>query len=360
MPGWRPWTAALLALFGGLVSASETRSESGTDESERRLQIPLERTTALRAQFETELRALKGDDLRAFYTGWIDRIGANGITDTLKRVEPGCHGRGHDLGKLLFEKIGEIQRALASCDEVCNSGCMHGVFRQAMSGEAARGADGKMDPLRLAKRVEADCGANGEYPIGDCIHGLGHAFMYEADYDVEAAIGYCERLGDHARKYYCATGAYMELANNPPSGYLDGKSIYFPCDRSPYPAACFRYRFPVSLPEFYGGGGKFPELASGCEALANPYRLGCFHGIGNGHLRTLIRTPETLGELCGRGSRDDQAVCIEGAMERMARYHNALAQRACASLGDWRKAVCDESLKRGLYSMDRSFALYPR
>lgn len=352
--------AAVLALIAGLVSASEQAADAGNEESERGLQIPLEQTTALRSQFESELRAFKGQELRGFYSAWIDRIGANGIVDTLKRVEPGCHGRGHDLGKLLFEKIGEIRRALASCDEVCNSACMHGVFREAMSGEAARGADGKIDPVRLAARVEADCGANGEYPLGDCIHGLGHAFMYEADYQVEDAIALCDRLGDHARKYYCATGAYMELANNPPKGYLDGQSIYFPCDRSPYPAACFRYRFPVSLPEFYGGGGQFPELVSGCSALAQPYRLGCFHGIGNGHLRTLIQTPEALGELCGRGDRDDQVVCIEGAMERMARYHNALARRACASLSDWRKGVCDESLKRGLYAMDRSFALYPR
>lgn len=352
--------AATLALLAGLVSASEQPIEPAPAESERRLQIPFERTTALRAQFETELRAFKGEDLREFYTGWIDRIGANGIVDTLKRVEPGCHGRGHDLGKLLFEKIGEIQRALASCEEVCNSGCMHGVFRQAMSGEAARGADGKMDPLRLAARVEKDCGANGEYPIGDCIHGLGHAFMYQADYDVEGAIALCDRLGDHARKYYCATGAYMELTNNPPKGYLDGKSIYFPCDQAPYPAACFRYRFPVSLAQFYRGGGKFAELAQGCAALEGSYRLGCFHGIGNGHLQILIKQPEALGQVCGHGTRDDQAVCIEGAMERMARYHNALAQRACASLGDWRQAGCDESLKRGLYAMDRSFALYPR
>lgn len=356
----RPLAAAALVLLAGVVAASEPPAEPGTATAERRLQIPLEQTAALRAQFEAELRAIQGDELRALYTVWIDRIGANGIVDTLKRVEPGCHGRGHDLGKLLFEKIGEIQRALASCEEVCNSGCMHGVFRQAMSGEAARGADGRMDPVRLAARVEADCGANGEYPIGDCIHGLGHAFMYEADYDVAGAIALCDRLGDHARRYYCATGAYMELANNPPTGYLDGKSIYFPCDQSPYPAACFRYRFPVSLPEFYGGGGGFPELAQGCESLAQPYRRGCFHGIGNGHLRMLIRTPEALGELCARGDRDDQAVCIEGALERMARYHNALARRACASLNDWRAGVCEESLKRGLYAMDRSFALYPR
>ena len=267
--------------------------------------------------------------------------------------------RGHDLGKLIFEGVGEIQRALATCDGVCNSGCMHGVFRQAMSGGETTGGKAE-NPLALATRVESACGANGEYSPGDCIHGLGHAFMYQAEYDVESAIGFCDQLSDYARKYYCATGAYMELANNPPRGYLEGQSIYFPCDQSPYPAACFRYRFPVSLPAFYRGGGKFEELARGCKALTGPHRLGCFHGIGNGHLATLLRTTQALGELCGFGDRDDQTVCIEGSMERMSRYHNALAKQACASLNDWRAGICEESLKRGLYAMDRSFALYPR
>jgi len=47
-------------------------------------------------------------------------------------------------------------------------------------------------------------------------------------------------------------------------------------------------------------------------------------------------------------------------MERMSRYHAEIAARACAALTDWRGPVCEESRKRGLYAMDRSFALYPR
>ena len=121
----RAIATAALALLAGLASASEAAVDAGATESERRLQIPLDQTTALRAQIETELRALKGDDLRAFYTGWLDRIGANGIVDTLKRVEPGS-GRGYGLGKLLFEKIGEIPRALARCEEICNSAACTG------------------------------------------------------------------------------------------------------------------------------------------------------------------------------------------------------------------------------------------
>lgn len=159
---------------------------------------------------------------------------------------------------------------------------------------------------------------------------------------------------------YCATGAYMELTNNPPTDYLIGKTIYFPCDQSPFPAACFRYRFPVSLRDFYNAGGNLEQLARGCRVLERSYRLGCFHGIGNGHVQQVMRSPMLLAQICQAGDREDQTVCIEGAIERMARYAGNAAARACSALDDWRQTICEESRQRGLYAMDRSFALYPR
>lgn len=351
---------ALMTFIPGPARSGTGSETSDAGDSERVLQLPLGETEQLRGEFEAALRAHQGDDLRDLYAAWIDRIGANGIIATLKRVEPTCHGRGHDLGKLIYARTGEIHRALDTCEAVCNSGCMHGVFREAMSGIAAGGTDSESAPQSLAARVEAACAASGDYSIGDCIHGLGHAFMYMADHDVQKAMGYCDQLGTYAKSYYCATGAYMELTNNPPPDYLIGRSIYSPCNESPYPAACFRYRFPVSLPDFYRAGGSLGQLVRGCLALERPFRLGCFHGIGNGHMQQLIRNPQTLAIVCEAGDHDDQTVCIEGAIERMARYAGEAAALACSSLEDWRGPICEDSRKRGLYAMDRSFALYPR
>ncbi len=167
------------ALYGvaGYAAESGTADVPSVQDEDLQLQLPLEQTGQLRSEFEAALRATKGDELRALYTAWIDRIGANGIIATPKRVEPTCHGRGHDLGKLIYEKVREIRRALATCDGVCNSVCMHGVFRQAMSGVAGDNAGHEDGPQALAARVETACASNGEYSIGDCIHGLGHAFM---------------------------------------------------------------------------------------------------------------------------------------------------------------------------------------
>jgi len=98
----------------------------------------------------------------------------------------------------------------------------------------------------------------------------------------------------------------------------------------------------------------------GCLALEHSFQLGCFHGIGNGHVQQLILAPQALAQICGGGDPEDQTVRIEGAIERMARYAGEAAALACRSLSDWRRQICEESRRRGLYAMDRSFALYSR
>jgi hypothetical protein len=358
-----PFVLSCLAVISPAARGAEppvVRGSAHSETSDLALQVPLARSEKLRAEFAAELKSHPGADLRDFYASWLDRIGANGIVATLKEKEPTCHDRGHDLGKLIYSKIGEIGRALATCDGACNSACMHGVFREALSVEGATADEGHLRPKAVASRVQQACAQSGGYLLGDCLHGLGHAFMYLAGYDIPRAMGYCDQLGDYPKSYYCATGAYMELSNNPPAGFLLGKSLYFPCNQSPYPAACFRYRFPVSLPGFYKSGGNLGQLIRGCMALEGAYRLGCFHGIGNGHLSQLARKPELLGKICGGGEHDDQVVCVEGAVERIARYQPETAVRACGSLPDWRQQICENARKRGLYAMDRSFALYPR
>ena len=59
-----------------------------------------------------------------------------------------------------------------------------------------------------------------------------------------------------------------------------------------------------------------------------------FHGIGNAHMGLVGRGRTTLAEVCGFGSREDQTVCVEGAMERLGKFGPAVAAERCASLTD--------------------------
>jgi hypothetical protein len=185
--------------------------------------------------------------------------------------------------------------------------------------------------------------------------------MVVAQYDLLKALAYCDELTPFAKAYYCATGAYMELVEHPPAGYLYGKGIMFPCANSPYPAACFRYKVAAEFSEYYGEGGKFADLVQLCAALKGKFRWGCFHGIGNAHGFLLNRTDGIgIAQICGFGTKEDQYACVDGLIERLARYFPETAMKACQWLIDWRQQVCEDGRGRQLYSMEKSFDLYPR
>jgi hypothetical protein len=68
----------------------------------------------------------------------------------------------------------------------------------------------------------------------------------------------------------------------------------------------------------------------------------------------------TVADVCGFGSRDDQTVCVEGAMERLGKFTPAVAAERCGALTDWRRGVCQAAASRKMYDMDKSFTLYQR
>jgi len=311
-----------------------------TDHSdEALLQIPLAQTAEFRQEFILEYQKRSGFQIRDMYEKWIGTIGANGIVHSLNEVNPTCHDKAHDFGKVLYAQIDEIGPALRACDEVCYSGCMHGVFMEAFGstgpsqedidrlGEFA--TDDHIDPDNIINEVQEACGEGGEgdsYKVGDCIHGVGHAFMFLNDYDIDAAMDDCSKLDSAPKEYYCATGAYMEFMNSLTSEQRIGEDLFYPCDEVDYPAACFRYKLPQSISRYYKQGGIFEDLVDQCLALEGKYRTACFHGIGNSHGGFVRSGQITLEKICAFGSDADQYVCIEGLQERMARHHVLLRQ----------------------------------
>ena len=134
----------------------------------------------------------------------------------------------------------------------------------------------------------------------------------------------------------------------------------YPCETSRYPAACFRYVLGSSMRWHYAQGGTIETLASKCSALRGKFRLGCFHGLGFAHVQQIQRGQRTLAEVCGFGSKDDQTVCLEGAMETLGEFNTMVPRERCESLTDWRREVCRAAAARKKYDLDKSFALYQR
>jgi len=373
----------LFALVGAFFFFENPRSFSGgevdyvdPEVAQMQLQKPLLETIDKQVQFADILSKTNGFALRPLYEAWIDEIGANGIVQVLHSVYPTCHDRGHDLGKVIFERVGSIQESLATCDDACFSGCMHGVMMEAFEVERPADPSGELGVFDPGTHVEIEdveekmksmCAdavfedGQGPYSVGDCAHGVGHALMFISDYDIDEAMRMCEFFESYPMQYYCATGGYMEYVERN-FDFEENKDVvdFSPCGEHAYPAACFRYRFGFETVKHYTQGRTLGDLVSVCEAMEGANRLGCFHGIGNGHMTIVKRGLLSAEELCSFGTEDDQFVCLEGVMERLSRYHPDSAVEQCLKMDGWRRDVCLDAVANQMYSMDKSFDLYQK
>lgn len=89
-------------------------------------------------------------------------------------------------------------------------------------------------------------------------------------------------------------------------------------------------------------------------------RLGCYRGFGNAHGGILLETKYTLDQVCSFGERDDQHICIDGVIERLARYYPEQAAAACTSQDDWKYDVCEAARIREMYDPNKPLDLYLR
>lgn len=315
---------------------------------------------AQRAKFVQELRPM-GRDKRALVEKYLPVIGSNGIVDGIKAVWPKCHSEAHDLGKVIFARVRDIGKGLRICADECNSGCMHGILMEAFT-SIGRAAPHHMDLAVLKPAIKDLCQRNpvmtASYSPGDCAHGVGHALMYMAGYDISQAVTACAGNEDRAMEYYCATGAYMEYVTERDPQDAVAKSVLYPCDTSIYPAACARYKMVHVVRRHYEAGKTTEALRQQCAALSGAVRLGCFHGLGNAHMPLIAAHKIGIRRVCLNLGAVEEFVCIDGAMERMAKFHEPRAREVCEELDGSNKSACLTAVSNKMYNMKKDLSLY--
>ena len=293
-------------------------------------------------------------DRRRLYEAYVDEIGVNGILDVLE--ESYCHSQAHPLGKIIYARLGDLGEAFHLAGTRCTSAVFHGVLMEAL-GAAERHVsrsrlEGEIDSICTREEVAAT------QKLGNCVHGIGHAVMSVAGYDIEKALESCRGLSLKPLQYYCATGAFMEHALV--HGEDDIKrSMHYPCDTyADFPAACYRYKMFYTVEKMLDGGSAIGDVAQECIGLARMSRLGCFHGMGYAFLERISQSPEEITVVCGFGDSDDQHVCIEGAVEKLADLDEPVALRACEYLEGNNRAVCLGAAREKMYRLAKDFSLY--
>lgn len=242
---------------------------------------------------------------------------AHGPANTLELLRDGetetgidCHGAAHRLGRMAFAEHGAA--AVLGVDEVCQSGMRHGVMEQLF---VSRGI------TNLAEDVDALCpSADLPYVRHQCLHGVGHGVMAWTAYELEDALGLCERLGDDLSRRSCYSGVFMENVVSGLSGEVGSRSSYvsdvdphYPCNALPerYVGDCYWYQTSQMLNVFHQDLSRVPEA---CQE-APPYaRRTCFGSWGRDISGAHRGNPYLIAQYCRLApSLGLQGDCIDGA-----------------------------------------------
>lgn len=317
-------------------------------------------TQRQRAEFIQALHRV-GKNNRQLVEISLPVIGANGALDGIESVWPKCHSEAHDLGKVIFARVRDVGMGLRVCADRCNSGCMHGVLMEAFT-TIGKASPHHMDLAVLRPAIKDLCQSNpvmtASYSPGDCAHGVGHALMNLAGYEIPEALKACQENENRAMEYYCATGAYMEYVTERDQQDATTTSVLYPCDQYIYPAACARYKMGYVLQRHYKASRPTQELRALCSSLTDAVRRGCFHGLGNAHMRLIVAGKIGIRPVCLGLGEVEELVCIDGAMERMAKYHPDIAVRVCDQLDGENKAACLAAVSRKMYDVNKDLSLY--
>jgi hypothetical protein len=289
-----------------------------------------------------------GAQKRPVFAQYLTTLGPEAILDFLEATYPACHGQAHELGQVMFAQVQDITSAIGMCQTRCTSGCMHGVLKEAFGGSRIED---------LTPQVHRVCheGAMAQiHPPGNCAHGIGHALMVAVEPDLEKAIASCVVFENAAMEYYCATGVFMEFFawdKTRPSEERQPRGLHFPCDISPrFPAACYRYKVRHLLRAF---GEERARVVQECLQLPRARQLGCFHGLGAAYTGEIGRHPALLPAVCLHGTPEDQIMCIEGAIEKLAEYHEAQAHASCATLTKEMADICTTAAREKMYRLHK-------
>lgn len=250
-----------------------------------------------------ELEYLEGksanfDEMSDFFRNLAYEKGASYAFEVLKQAQlPSgidIHLLGHVVGDVLYKQEG--LDGIKVCTHDFRNACSHSI----VIGLFLDKGDEALPEISEACRRAP--GGSGAYTM--CFHGLGHGILAFAEYNMEKAIGLCEKTGTEVYNYQefsqCVGGTVMEMI----AGVHDVETwkkkskIYFKEDDPLYPCTadfmpkegkgmCFTYITP-HLFEAAGGNlanpapESFEKAFRFCNKLAkgSPERSACYGGFG--------------------------------------------------------------------------------
>lgn len=317
------------------------------------------RENHLIGKFRTEILSVAAAYHREVYETYLEKLGPEKILDNLEESYPLCHSEAHDLGRVIFERAKDFADSLEACRDRCSGGCFHGVLMEAFKGYRVERDEGDHISLdEFKNKINTLCDDPQVLAIhrkGKCVHGVGHAAAYVANYDLAKALSYCRVYKDKRLDFYCAGGVFMEYEGIRGWGDVATKSLHYPCDTfTEFPASCYPHKMRYLLTRV----GNRQAAIQECLALDGFREIGCFQGLGYTYALDVERNPRFLAAICEYGPAEAQKGCLYGAIIKLSETDPEKALTACGYLEGERRVFCEETIEQGAYYLERSFDRY--
>lgn len=346
--------------FGDLVHI-EDMAGNPTLSSLPAKQVSEERKDQFRQIVKSHFNEIPVEKLADAY----NEIGFQNIINILQEEDRFCHTKAHNVGKVVYDNLQDLGKSISQCSSNCAGGCFHGVLMRAFQSLNQQSTHVTSNDLKQKAEVVCEVSAKNGYSQGPCIHGIGHAFLYLQNGNINRAIADCYALEQKGLIYYCATGVYMEVFQNPKTKYPDNGT---PCDKAEFPAACYRYQIAGQLKQ-----RSWEHVKDFC--LSRPTKKeqrGCMHGLGFNLYQSLIENPEKLIGYCQSEDPLNERLCIEGAIGVLSVFDKATSEKVCATFsGDnelklstnepelsTKKQICEKAIEVSNFGMNREFNYY--
>jgi hypothetical protein len=238
-----------------------------------------------------------------------------------------CHDLLHGIGGAAYEKTSSVGSALSFNNSFCNSGYIHGVFESYF----VRAQPTTEDLASLCSPFMQES----HFEQWQCLHGMGHGFMYLTDGDLDKSLELCSEILQEGEKTACQNGVFMEIFNAEilpnEQDLIDPHDPFAICDTRDPKDICYAY-VPIFLSQTKDLA--FYDIFHECEKAGEQYEGTCVHGVGSEAMKRNMNDPSAVFKLCGyAGSFSKAEECVQGMV---GMYMN---QKGSYTAG---KSLCEE------------------
>ena len=273
-----------------------------------------------------------------------------------------CHPVVHAIGRETFLQKGSIHDSFAACDQTCHSGCYHGSVERFLRGDALYARSGE-HPSQWELRQKAATACDPKQPprlYYQCLHGLGHAIMFFAGYNLGNALDVCDALEDNWSQNSCYGGVFMENVVNGANekDNFSPTDYHVPCNRVDvkYRRECFGMQTSRMI-----AMGLSPERIFEECAKAGDFGMICARSLGRDlSNESRLGDHRAVARKCELAAGDSRRACIRGVTNALAdnTWDGKYALPFCAALSS--AADQADCFKDSQQYMRTNFELSPR